>query len=54
MAVRIIVDRELEIKAFNPVEYWVLKGRFALTSSPTGTSAILPVRLTASPSRMCS
>ncbi|MDP1830972.1 MAG: type I DNA topoisomerase [Geothrix sp.] len=35
VAVRIIVDRELEIQAFNPVEYWVLKGRFAAKLPPS-------------------
>ena len=35
VAVRIIVDREREILAFNPVEYWVLKGRFAAKLPPT-------------------
>lgn len=35
VAVRIIVDREKEILAFNPVEYWVLKGRFAAKLPPS-------------------
>ena len=35
VAVRIIVDREREILAFNPVEYWVLKGKFAAKLPPT-------------------
>ena len=34
VAVRLIVDREREIQAFNPVEYWVLKGRFAAKLPP--------------------
>ena len=34
VAVRIIVDREKEILAFNPVEYWALKGRFAAKLPP--------------------
>jgi len=34
VAVRIIVDREKEILAFNPVEYWVLKGRFGAKLPP--------------------
>jgi DNA topoisomerase-1 len=34
VAVRLIVDREREIQAFNPVEYWVLKGRFAGKLAP--------------------
>ncbi|NTV75967.1 MAG: type I DNA topoisomerase, partial [Holophaga sp.] len=34
VAVRLIVDREREIEAFNPVEYWVLKGRFAAKTPP--------------------
>ena len=35
VAVRIIVDREREILAFNPVEYWVLKGRFGAKLPPS-------------------
>jgi DNA topoisomerase-1 len=35
VAVRIIVDREREILAFNPVEYWVLKGKFAAKLPPS-------------------
>jgi len=35
VAVRIIVDREREILAFNPVEYWVLKARFAAPLPPS-------------------
>ncbi|HJW72513.1 MAG TPA: type I DNA topoisomerase [Geothrix sp.] len=35
VAVRIIVDREREILAFNPVEYWVLKGKFAAKVPPS-------------------
>src|ERR1035438_3319834 len=35
VAVRIIVDREREIQAFNPVEYWVLKGKFAAKLPPS-------------------
>ena len=34
VAVRLIVDREREVLAFNPVEYWVLKGRFAAKLPP--------------------
>ncbi len=34
VAVRIIVDREKEILAFNPVEYWVLKAKFAAKVPP--------------------
>jgi DNA topoisomerase-1 len=34
VAVRLIVDREREIQAFKPVEYWVLKGRFAAPAPP--------------------
>jgi len=34
VAVRLIVDREREIEAFNPVEYWVLKGKFAAKAPP--------------------
>ncbi len=34
VAVRLIVDREREIQAFKPVEYWVLKGRFAAAAPP--------------------
>ncbi|MDR3669970.1 MAG: type I DNA topoisomerase [Holophaga sp.] len=34
VTVRLIVDREREIQAFNPVEYWVLKGRFAAKLPP--------------------
>jgi DNA topoisomerase-1 len=34
VAVRIIVDREHEILAFNPVEYWVLKGKFGAILPP--------------------
>lgn len=29
VALRVIADREREIQAFNPIEYWVLRGRFA-------------------------
>ncbi|MEI6592988.1 MAG: type I DNA topoisomerase [Holophagaceae bacterium] len=35
VAVRIIVDREREILAFNPIEYWVLKARFAAPLPPS-------------------
>ena len=35
VAVRIIVDREKEIQAFNPVEYWVLKAKFAAKLPPS-------------------
>ena len=31
VAVRMIVDRENEIRAFNPEEYWSLEGKFTLT-----------------------
>ena len=34
VAVRLIVDREREIQAFNPVEYWVLKGKFSAKAPP--------------------
>ena len=34
VTVRLIVDREREVQAFNPVEYWVLKGRFAAKLPP--------------------
>ncbi len=34
VAVRLIVDREREIQAFNPVEYWVLRGRFGAKLPP--------------------
>jgi DNA topoisomerase I len=34
VAVRLIVDREREIQAFNPIEYWVLKGQFAAKQPP--------------------
>ena len=34
VTVRLIVDREREIQAFSPVEYWVLKGRFAAKMPP--------------------
>jgi DNA topoisomerase I len=34
VAVRLIVDREREIQAFNPVEYWVLKGQFDAKQPP--------------------
>ena len=34
VAVRLIVDREREIQAFNPVEYWVLRGQFAGKQPP--------------------
>ena len=34
VTVRLIVDREREIQAFNPVEYWSLKGRFAAKLPP--------------------
>ncbi len=35
VAVRIIVDREHEILAFNPVEYWVLKAKFGAKLPPS-------------------
>ncbi|MBK8792583.1 MAG: type I DNA topoisomerase [Holophaga sp.] len=34
VALRLIVDREHEIQAFKPVEYWVLKGKFAAKLPP--------------------
>ena len=34
VAVRLIVDRESEIKTFNPVEYWVLQGLFNANEPP--------------------
>ncbi|BDU78021.1 type I DNA topoisomerase [Mesoterricola sediminis] len=34
VAVRLIVDREREIQAFQPIEYWVLKGRFSAKVPP--------------------
>ena len=34
VAVRLIVDREREIQAFQPVEYWVLKAQFAAKQPP--------------------
>ncbi|HWQ10709.1 MAG TPA: type I DNA topoisomerase, partial [Holophaga sp.] len=34
VAVRLIVDREREIQAFRPVEYWVLKAQFAGKQPP--------------------
>jgi len=34
VAVRLIVDREREIQAFNPVEFWVLKAKFAAKLPP--------------------
>ncbi len=34
VALRLIVDREHEIKAFKPVEYWVLRGKFAAKLPP--------------------
>jgi DNA topoisomerase-1 len=35
VAVRLIVDREKEIQAFVPVEYWVVKGRFRASVPPS-------------------
>jgi DNA topoisomerase-1 len=35
VAVRLIADREKEILAFNPVEYWTLKGQFDASVPPT-------------------
>jgi DNA topoisomerase I len=35
VAVRIIVDREREVLAFNPMEYWVLKGKFGAKLPPS-------------------
>ena len=35
VAVRIIVDREREILAHNPIEYWVLKGKFGAKLPPS-------------------
>jgi DNA topoisomerase-1 len=34
VAVRLIVDREKEIQAFNPVEYWAIKGQFNARTPP--------------------
>ncbi len=34
VALRLIVDREHEIQAFQPVEYWVLRGKFAAKLPP--------------------
>jgi DNA topoisomerase-1 len=34
VALRLIVDREHEIQAFNPVEFWVLRGKFAAKLPP--------------------
>lgn len=34
VAVRLIVDREREIQAFRPIEYWVLQGRFRGSTPP--------------------
>ncbi len=34
VALRLIVDREHEIQAFKPVEYWVLRGKFAAKLPP--------------------
>ena len=34
VTVRLIVDREREIEAFNPIEYWTLKGRFGAKLPP--------------------
>ncbi|MCE1227959.1 MAG: type I DNA topoisomerase [Firmicutes bacterium] len=34
VALRLIVDREREIQAFKPVEYWVLRGKFAAKLPP--------------------
>ena len=34
VTVRLIVDREREIQAFNPIEYWVLKAQFAAQQPP--------------------
>ena len=34
VALRLIVDREHEIQAFNPVEYWVLRGKFVAKLPP--------------------
>ena len=34
VAVRLTVDREKEIQAFNPVEYWALKGQFNAQAPP--------------------
>jgi len=34
VALRLVVDREREIQAFNPIEYWVLRGKFAAKNPP--------------------
>jgi len=34
VALRLIVDREHEIQAFKPIEYWVLRGKFAAKLPP--------------------
>lgn len=39
VAVRMIVDRENEIRAFNPEEYWSLEGKFTLTGRKVLTAA---------------
>ncbi len=35
VALRLVVDREREIQAFKPVEYWVLKAKFAALTPPS-------------------
>ncbi|MCL1894180.1 MAG: type I DNA topoisomerase [Holophagaceae bacterium] len=34
VAVRLITDREKEINAFNPMEFWILKGKFSANTPP--------------------
>ncbi len=41
VAVRLVVDREREITAFKPVEYWTIEGRF----TPNGSDAAFAARL---------
>ncbi len=38
VALRLITERETEIEAFNPVEYWSVKARFAKSSGQTFTA----------------
>ncbi len=40
VAVRIIVDREREIRAFNPVEYWTIDAELAKDSGETFTAGL--------------
>ena len=35
VALRLVVDREREIQAFKPIEYWVLKAKFAALAPPS-------------------